>query len=49
MREVKVALSTGDNGITAGSVVDCGCTQISLCGDGAVHDAGSGNMTSLIL
>lgn len=30
-------LSMGANGITAGSVVAGGRTQIDLCGDGAVH------------
>lgn len=44
-----MALSTGNNGITTSTVVVSGRTQIYPCGDGAVHDAGGGNMTSLIL
>lgn len=40
MREAKVALSTADNGITAGSVAVGGRTQIYPCGDGAGRAAG---------
>lgn len=43
-----MALSPGDNGITAGGVVG-GSTQIHLWEDGTVRVAGDGNMTSLIL
>lgn len=49
MRELKVALSMGANGITAGGVVVSRRTQTHPCRDGAVRDACGGNMTSLIL
>lgn len=45
VREVKVALSTGDNGITAGGVVVSGHTLIVEM----EMEAGDGNMGSLIL